>query len=599
MRRGVATLVGAGVLAASLAGFTVGSAPVAAADSDEGSSVSADRSQPRARDAHRAAQREQRRPARIEREEPEVRAAEADDESLAGETEPGTGTNFETNFETGIGTGVAEPVSEVRRAVTVNVEPDAPGPVAERPAATTDDEPAETAAAATDDEPAQPPAQPVGDAAAAVAATPPAADRAQAASLHARTEAAAATHTTAVTTLRTPPRAEPQRRATLVNVVGSMVLNLIGAVVRLIDGPPMVPANSTVTVRTSSLTLPIGKGRTVQADWYFPETVTDTTRLVYLQHGFLASAPMYSYTAAELAERTNSIVVAPTLSSNFFAPDAAWVGGSTMHRAMAELFAGERAALNESASAAAGYDVILPTEFVMVGHSAGGTMVTSTAGFMADNGAIDDLIGIVMLDGVEPAGSRLVSDALAKLTGEAHRPIYLISSQRYFWSRGGDMADKLSLARPHEFTGVGLEGGMHIDYMTGGNRLIKFAQYVVGGFSQPRNIHAAGLITAGWVNDLFSGTRVDGVYGEPHEVIPVETSAGTATAVVLPLGYPSRPVWPIWLDTVLTAVFEFLGEYVFVYEPLRGHEVGVGYPAATSASSSSTRGSDGAGLAVA
>ena len=82
-------------------------------------------------------------------------------------------------------------------------------------------------------------------------------------------------------------------------------------------------------------------------------------------------------------------------------------------------------------------------------------------------------------------------------------------------------------------------------------------------------------------------------------MIPVETSAGTATAVVLPLGYPSRPVWPIWLDTVLTAVFEFLGEYVFVYEPLRGHEVGVGYPAATSASSSSTRGSDGAGLAVA
>lgn len=365
----------------------------------------------------------------------------------------------------------------------------------------------------------------------------------------------------------------PTRAPSLINVVGSVVLNVLVGLIHVVDGPPVLPPNSTVTVRTSSLDLPIGAGRSVQADWYFPEDVDDSTRLVYLQHGFLASGPMYSYTAARLAERTNAIVVAPSLTSNFFAADAVWVGGSTMHRAVAALFVGDRASLRESASLAKGYAIDLPTKFVLVGHSAGGSMVTSVAGFMADNGAISDLAGVVMLDGVEPAGSRLVSQALAKLRGDNDRPIYLISSERYFWSRGGDMADKMQLARPDRFNGVGLAGGLHIDYMEGGNRLVQFAQYLVGGFSLSRNIDAAEDITAGWVDDLFSGTTARGIYGEPGEVIPVATPSGTATAVVLPLGEPTRPVWPPLLDAFLTAIFDFGGRYLFVYEPLRGVEL--------------------------
>lgn len=365
----------------------------------------------------------------------------------------------------------------------------------------------------------------------------------------------------------------PTRAPSLINVVGSVVLNVLVGLIHVVDGPPVLPPNSTVTVRTSSLDLSIGAGRSVQADWYFPEDANESTRLVYLQHGFLASGPMYSYTAARLAERTNAIVVAPSLTSNFFAPDAAWVGGSTMHRAVADLFVGDRAALRESASLAAGYAIDLPTTFVLVGHSAGGSMVSSVAGFMADNGAIRDLAGVVMLDGVEPAGSRLVSEALAKLRGDNDRPIYLISSERYFWSRGGDMADKMQLARPDRFNGVGLAGGLHIDYMEGGNRLVQFAQYLVGGFSLSRNIGAAENITAGWVDDLFSGTSARGIYGEPGSVIPVATPSGTATAVVLPLGEPARPVWPPLLDAFLTAIFDFGGRYLFVYEPLRGVEL--------------------------
>ena len=375
---------------------------------------------------------------------------------------------------------------------------------------------------------------------------------------------------TATTSLTMSAVAPSPPRSTLLSLVGSVVLNLVVGLIQLVDGPPVLPANSTVTVRTSSLDLPIGAGRSVQADWYFPEHIDETTRFVYLQHGFLASGPMYSYTAADLAERTNSIVVAPSLSSNFFAPDAAWVGGSTMQRAVAELFVGERTALTESVRAAAGWDIELPDDFVLVGHSAGGTLVVSAAGRLVGTGAFENLRGVVMLDGVEPAASPAVRQALGKLTGASDKPIYLISSERYFWSRGGDMADKLELARPDRFNGVSLDGGLHIDYMEGGNRFIQFMQYLIGGFSRAANVQAAGLIAAGWVNDLFAGSTESGIYGRPDEEITIDTADGAATARILPLGYPSRPVWPPLLEAALTAIFDAGGKYLFVYEPLPG-----------------------------
>ena len=377
---------------------------------------------------------------------------------------------------------------------------------------------------------------------------------------------------TAKTSVTMTAAAPSPPRSTLLSLVGSVVLNLVVGLIQLVDGPPVLPANSTVTVRTSSLDLPIGAGRSVQADWYFPERIDEATRFVYLQHGFLASGPMYSYTAADLAERTNSIVVAPSLSSNFFAPDAAWVGGSTMQRAVAELFVGERTALSESVRAAAGADVALSDDFILVGHSAGGTLVVSAAGRLVGTDAFENLRGVVMLDGVEPAASPAVRQALGKLTGASDKPIYLISSERYFWSRGGDMADTLQLARPDRFNGVSLDGGLHIDYMEGGNRFIQFMQYLVGGFSRAANVQAAGLITARWVNDLFAGSTESGMYGQPGEQLTIGTDDGAATARVLPLAYPSRPVWPPLLEAVLTAIFDAGGKYLFVYDPLPGFE---------------------------
>ncbi len=94
--------------------------------------------------------------------------------------------------------------------------------------------------------------------------------------------------------------------------------------------------------------------------------------------------------------------------------------------------------------------------------------------------------------------------------------------------------------RPDAFNGVALTDGAHIDYMEGGNVLRQLAEYLVSGFSHRENIDAAGIITAGWANDMFGCTTRNGVYGSPGQSISIPTPTKPATAVVLPLG-PAGP----------------------------------------------------------
>ncbi|MDZ4233656.1 MAG: hypothetical protein U1C73_07815, partial [Dietzia sp.] len=113
-------------------------------------------------------------------------------------------------------------------------------------------------------------------------------------------------------------------KQTLLSLVGTIVFNLYSFAVRVFGGPPLLPWGSTVTVRSSKVEIDCGDGYVVPADWYVPEGATPT-RLIYLQHGFLAAGPFYSYTASRLAEATHSIVVTTSLTSNFLACDGCWV----------------------------------------------------------------------------------------------------------------------------------------------------------------------------------------------------------------------------------------------------------------------------------
>lgn len=367
--------------------------------------------------------------------------------------------------------------------------------------------------------------------------------------------------------VRTP--ASAQSSVPLVNFVGSLVFNVVGAALQVFSGPPALPPGSTVTVRTSTLTMP-GTSQTVRADWYFPEDADSATGVIYLQHGFMATGPMYSYTAAYLAEETNSIVVAPTLSSNLFDENGEWIGGEPMQQSVADLFTGDRTELTASASAAAGHPVTLPSEFVLVGHSLGGMLVTGAAGRMVGNGAVDDLAGVVLLDAVDT--HRDMPEALDALTGANYRPVLLISSERYVWNNNGTVGDELQAARPGEFNGVMLVGGRHIDGMQGGNVILQLAEYVIAGYSQPQNTEAAKSITAGWINDMYHGTD-DGVRGEPQQSIDIPTSSGTATAVVLPFT-STDPVQATPWDGLVGPLLDALFQYA-VYEPLAGQSVPV------------------------
>ena len=201
-------------------------------------------------------------------------------------------------------------------------------------------------------------------------------------------------------TLAAPTTAQPKVAAAaapqpqidvppVISAIGTAIFNLISFGEGVIEGPPKALPGSGVTVERS--TLDLGGGHVVPADWYFPEGYDDDPaapppeRIIYLQHGFLARGVFYDYTASYLAKSTNSVVVAPTITSNIFATDGMWLGGDQMHRAVADLFLDSNPALLESARAAGYTQSQLPQQVVLVGHSLGGGLVIDTARYMKEN----------------------------------------------------------------------------------------------------------------------------------------------------------------------------------------------------------------------
>ncbi|WP_199254562.1 alpha/beta hydrolase [Mycolicibacterium mengxianglii] len=350
----------------------------------------------------------------------------------------------------------------------------------------------------------------------------------------------------------------------LVRAIGSAVFNFIGALVQAADGPPVVPPELRDSIHVSSSTLVISPGNEVAADWYFP-TEGQPERLIYLQHGILASSPMYSYTAAYLAQRTNSVVVATTLTSNPFAEGGLWLGGDNMHAAVAQLFLDEnREALNASLTTATLKDgrqsLTVPTEFVLIGHSLGGGFAPGVTGHYAEGlvarradgaEAENHLAGVVLLDGV-PFSPILPNamDRLKKLeesnNGAAgdYVPVYEIGAPLNFLNSTSAVNQDLSAARPGKFNGVVINGGVHMDGMLGGNPLIQASAYLVAGIPKPENPAAVQRLMAGWINDMFDG-NIDpvtgrclgddcaGVYGDPGGTVVIPGDNGEASAVVI------------------------------------------------------------------
>ncbi len=235
--------------------------------------------------------------------------------------------------------------------------------------------------------------------------------------------------------------------------------------------PPRTNGVTGVKTGMSTLTIPSGNGYNAPAEWYFPTQADGSVQaqgVIWLQHGFLAFGGWYSDMATQLAQETNSIVVTPSIF--WFDPLFSGEG-----EAIADMFVGSRPALNISANAA-GFQGVLPEKFILSGHSAGGRLATTVGGYTVDNGSAEDLLGVVMFDGV-PRDEPLAT-ALGKLDSLGI-PLYQIASPNF-----GSSTDELALLHPGQFIGVVIDNGKHTDSV-GGSPIADFGSDLVIGASPP------------------------------------------------------------------------------------------------------------------
>lgn len=361
---------------------------------------------------------------------------------------------------------------------------------------------------------------------------------------------------------------EPTPAPSLINVVGSFFWGLLDFFSKLAIGPLVVPPGVPVTAGRSSLQIDCGDGYRAEADWYFP-TEGEPDKFIYFQHGFPARAGVYNVTLAELAERNNAVVVAPSITGNIFACDGCFLTtGEPMHAAVAKLFEGDRAALLASAQAA-GYEGVLPEKFVIAGHSGGAMLAQGAAGYYWQSAAEEEkenLAGVLLFDTSAQGGG--LARALDKLPATV--PVLHISAAPNPLNFYGRANEVFAEKRPGQFNGVQLIRGAHSDAFRS-SILFGIPQAVVSlalGASTPENVEAVQVLAEGWLTDMYEGRVYDpqtrtGIYGEPGEpggvLIDIPTDAGVAQGYVLPGPAYQMTLIDLVLGTLVNApgMFDF------------------------------------------
>ncbi|ULE33921.1 lipocalin family protein [Mycobacterium sp. IDR2000157661] len=393
------------------------------------------------------------------------------------------------------------------------------------------------------------------------------------------------------TALVQAPEPAPARSPT--DVLGSIVLNLLTGTARLLNPAPVTPPPSTVPagrttqavaeqaapllpgatngvtgvqVGHSRLVIPGAFiGNSVAADWYFPTQAdgsVDAQGVIWLQHGFGATNTFYSALARELAAKTNSIVVAPTLSSIPFTFSGGCLScASSQQAASAALLDPNRTALINSAEAAGytGSTDALMGKFVLAGHSAGGGFATAVASDYLNDGtdAQDaDFVGVLMFDGVSNGAMDGSFTQQVDVLEAAGKPIYQIAAPAQAWNAFGATTNALLSALPGQFTGVVLAGGSHVDSMMGVNPLFDLVLQLVTGRVPAGNTAAVYTLSTGWINDMYVGSTPSapqyGFYAAANQQIIM----GPAAALALPSPVANQLSFG---GRVLTSVIDAVG----------------------------------------
>ncbi|MCE9631231.1 MAG: lipocalin family protein [Planctomycetia bacterium] len=261
--------------------------------------------------------------------------------------------------------------------------------------------------------------------------------------------------------------------------------------------PPNSNSVTGVKTGTSSLAIPCGpRGYVTSAEWYFPTQAdgrVSANGVIWLQRGELRDAAAFAALAIRIAGQTNSIVVAPTISS-FEIPTlpGLFLGSVAMQQAVAGMMLGDRGALTVSATAA-GYQGTLPAKILLAGQRTGGGFAAEVGALTVDNGAAANLLGVVMFDGVaNPDEFATVVEKLDSLG----IPIYQIASAPQAANDWGRTTEQLAALHPDEFVGVQLDDGTALD--------------------------AVITLATGWINDFYSGVYgasnpFYGIYGSPND----------------------------------------------------------------------------------
>lgn len=354
-----------------------------------------------------------------------------------------------------------------------------------------------------------------------------------------------------------------------ISPLGSVFKSVTDGIFKLIGIPPTPPVNtgsngvtSLVTppatngvtgVRTghSVLTIPSGNGYDANADWYFPTQADGSVQangIIWLQHGFLGFKDWYRDLAQSIAQETNSIVVAPQIF---------WFNDAFSGEAAAQMFVGDRAALNISANEA-GFAGLLPQKFLLTGHSAGGNFATVAGAGTVDNGAATDLLGVVMFDGV--SFPDVFGPAIAKLDSLGI-PDYQIAATPQSWNAYGQTTDELALLHPGQFIGTLIDNGSHTDSVDG-NWVADLASAILVKKSPTGGKAAVRTFATGWINDIYAGLGPSdpgyGIYGNPNDGTYVPNQRlvmGDAGATTLPAP-PSVTVNPLVTPNYLGTWFE-------------------------------------------
>jgi len=284
--------------------------------------------------------------------------------------------------------------------------------------------------------------------------------------------------------------------------------------------PPESNGVTGVKTGTAPLAIPFGTwGSMTAADWYFPTQAdgqVSANGVIWLQRGEVRDAAVFAALAAQIAGQTNSIVVAPAISS-FEIPTrpGAFLGSAAMQEAVAGMMLGDREALVISATAA-GHQGVLPEKILLAGQRMGGGFAAEVATRTVDNGAATNLLGVVMFDGV--ASPNQFATSLAKLDSLGI-PLYQIASPPQAANDWGRTTEQLVALHPDQFVGVQLDDGGTLDAM------ITFA--------------------TGWINDLYAGQGPTdpayGLYGNPNDGTYIQNQPivlGAAGATVLPAPPP-------------------------------------------------------------